>query len=121
MLDQNRLGNHRSDAAWSCKPNYGHDQVNEEDQEVAHAASYQNQKTLSIRPRSAIRQGQVKQYHKEGRALRTETTINNTLDFGIGKRIHNLPALREVGFQANRRLLETERITHDCIMAEEAF
>ena len=27
----------------------------------------------------------IKQYHKEGRALRTETTINDTRDFGIGK------------------------------------
>src|SRR5664280_905921 len=36
----------------------------------------------------------IKQYHKEGRALRTETTINNTRDFGIGKRLTNLPALR---------------------------
>lgn len=63
----------------------------------------------------------IKQYHKEGRALRTETTINNARDFGIGKRLHNLPALREVGFQANRRLLQTERITHDCILAEETF
>ncbi len=52
----------------------------------------------------------IKQYHKEGQALRTETTINNTRDFQIGKRIHNLPALREIGFQANRRLLQTERI-----------
>ena len=26
----------------------------------------------------------IKQYHKQGRALRTETTINNTRDFGIG-------------------------------------
>ena len=63
----------------------------------------------------------IKQYHKEGRALRTETTINDARDFGIGKRVHNLPALREVGFQANRRLLKTERISHDCIMAEETF
>ena len=44
----------------------------------------------------------IKQYHKEGRALRTETTINNSRDFGIGKRLTNLPALREVGFTANR-------------------
>ena len=29
----------------------------------------------------------IKQYHKEGRALRTETTINNTRDFAIGKRL----------------------------------
>src|SRR5713226_6621107 len=55
----------------------------------------------------------IKQYHKEGRALRTETTINDTRDFYIGKRLKNLPALRQtpappqvrVGFQANRRLL----------------
>ena len=40
----------------------------------------------------------IKQYHKEGRALRTETTINNTYDFNIGKRLTNLPALRQIGF-----------------------
>jgi hypothetical protein len=39
----------------------------------------------------------IKQYHKEGRALRTETTINDTCDFQIGKRLTNLPALREIG------------------------
>jgi hypothetical protein len=50
----------------------------------------------------------IKQYHKEGRTLRTETTINNTRDFDIGKRLHNLPALRAVGFQANRRLLDVQ-------------
>src|SRR3984957_12313839 len=27
----------------------------------------------------------IKQYHKEGRALRTETTINNAKDFNVGK------------------------------------
>jgi hypothetical protein len=51
----------------------------------------------------------IKQYDKEGRALRTETTINNTQDFYIGKRLHNLPALRLIGFRANRRLLEVEK------------
>lgn len=63
----------------------------------------------------------IKQYHKEGRALRTETTINDTRDFGIGKRLCNLPALREVGFQANRRLLHVQTISHDCALGEEAF
>jgi DNA-binding HxlR family transcriptional regulator len=63
----------------------------------------------------------IKQYHKEGRALRTETTINNARDFYVGKRLHNLPRLRQIGFQANRRLLEVEKISHDCILAEEAF
>jgi hypothetical protein len=63
----------------------------------------------------------IKQYHKEGRALRTETTINNTRDFKIGKRLHNLPALREVGFKANRRLLDVQRISHDCSIGERGF
>jgi hypothetical protein len=63
----------------------------------------------------------IKQYHKEGRALRTETTINDTRDFRIGKRLKNLPALREVGFQANRRLLDVQRISHDCNLGEDAF
>jgi hypothetical protein len=63
----------------------------------------------------------VKQYHKEGVALRTETTINNTRDFGIGKRLHNLPALREVGFRANRRLLDVQRISHDPAIGEAVF
>ncbi|MGH9230975.1 MAG: hypothetical protein ACRD07_19980 [Acidimicrobiales bacterium] len=55
----------------------------------------------------------VKQYHKEGVALRTETTVNDTRDFGVGKRLPNLPALREIGFNANRRLLAVQRISHD--------
>lgn len=63
----------------------------------------------------------LKQYHKEGRALRTETTINNTYDFGVGRRLHNLPKLRQVGFAANRRVLEVEKLTHDCHLGTEAF
>jgi len=63
----------------------------------------------------------IKQYHKEGRALRTETTINNTRDFGIRRSLHNLPALRQVGFQANRRLLDVQQISHDCSIGEDAF
>jgi hypothetical protein len=63
----------------------------------------------------------IKQYHKENRALRTETTINNTYDFGIGRRLRNLPKLRQIGFAANRRLLESERLSHDCILSEAAL
>jgi hypothetical protein len=57
----------------------------------------------------------IKQYHKEGKALRTETTINDAHDFGIGKRLVNLPALREIGFSANRRLLGVQGLDHDPI------
>jgi hypothetical protein len=63
----------------------------------------------------------IKQYHKEGRALRTETTLNDTRDFAIGKRLHNLPALRKIGFKANRRLLDVQRLSHDCLIGDDAF
>jgi hypothetical protein len=63
----------------------------------------------------------IKQYHKEGRALRTETTISNTRDFGIGKLLKNLPELRRAGFQANRRLLDVQTVSHDCAIGEDAF
>jgi hypothetical protein len=55
----------------------------------------------------------IKQYRKLGKALRTETTINDTRDFGIGKRLANLPALRQAGFTANRRLLGAQMLSHD--------
>jgi hypothetical protein len=63
----------------------------------------------------------IKQYFKEGRALRTETTINNTHDFRVGRSLNNLPTLRAIGFAANRRLLEIETISQDCTLAEELF
>jgi hypothetical protein len=68
-----------------------------------------------------FKHSKIKQYHKEGRALRTETTINDTGDFQIGRRLVNLPALREVGFTANRRLLDVQRLTHDPATGEHAL
>ncbi len=75
----------------------------------------------SIVARRPIRTVRIKQYHKEGRALRTETTINDTRDFKVGKRLHNLLALRKIGFQANRRLLDVQKISHDCTLDQAAF
>jgi hypothetical protein len=62
------------------------------------------------------KRSKIKQYHKEGKALRTETTINDTYDFNIGRGLHNLAALRQVGFNANRRLLDVQRTSHDPIL-----
>jgi hypothetical protein len=67
------------------------------------------------------KKARIKQYHKEGRAIRTETTINDTRDFNIRRRLKNLPELRKVGFAANRRLLDVQRLSHDATLGEEAF
>jgi hypothetical protein len=63
----------------------------------------------------------IKQYFKEGRGLRTETTINNPADFKVPKRLQSLPKLRQIGLQANRRLLDVQRISQDCAFGEAAF
>ncbi len=61
----------------------------------------------------------LKQYLKglapaaAGRGLRTELTVNDTRDFGIGRGLTNLAALRQVGFQATRRLLDVQRLSLD--------
>jgi hypothetical protein len=73
--------------------------------------------SLHIRYKST----KIKQYFKEERALRTETTINDSRDFALGRRLHNLPALRAIGFTANRRVLEVERISQDCQLGEALF
>jgi hypothetical protein len=58
----------------------------------------------------------VKQYLKEGRALRTETTINDPEDFGVGRTLNatNWLALTRVGRQVNERLLTAQLAACDC-------
>jgi hypothetical protein len=63
----------------------------------------------------------VKQYFKENRALRTETTINNPHDFGVDKGLRNWIYLRQLGTAINHRLLETERFSQDCLLSSESF
>lgn len=63
----------------------------------------------------------VKQYFKENRALRTETTINNPPDFGVDKGLRNWVYLRQLGTAINRRLLETEQVSQDCLLSCQSF
>jgi hypothetical protein len=60
----------------------------------------------------------IKQYFKEGRALRTETTFNDTLDFGVPRGLRNFVHLRTLGLGINTRLLELERVADDCGLAD---
>lgn len=62
---------------------------------------------LRLRYRKAV----LKQYLKEGRALRTEVTFNDPRDVGIGRRLENLPALRRRAEEIGDRLLALERTT----------
>ena len=61
--------------------------------------------TNSVTPSLHVdyKHSRIKQYHKEGQALRTETTINDTDDSALGRRLPHLATLCQVGFAANRR------------------
>jgi hypothetical protein len=68
----------------------------------------------------------AKQYHKAGddkvpRALRTEAILNDARDFRISRSLANLPKLKEIGFAINRRMLQVEQVSHDCLVGEEDF
>jgi len=63
----------------------------------------------------------VKQYFKENRALRTETTINDPKDFGVGKDISHLSHLQKIGRQINQRLLDVQRVSHNCGLSGESI
>jgi hypothetical protein len=63
----------------------------------------------------------LKQAFKEGRALRTELTVNDAGDFGLGRKLANLPAVRELGFPATRRLLHVQKASPDFAFSEAVF
>ena len=58
----------------------------------------------------------LKQYLKDGRALRTEMMFNNTQDFGFKRGLQNFTSLFVLGCQFNCRLLEQEQIGQDCFL-----
>ena len=67
------------------------------------------------------KRSRIKQYHKEGRALRTETVINDTYDFDVGRLLSNLDDLKKIGFAANRRLLDAQCLSHDCLIGDDVL
>jgi len=60
------------------------------------------------------------QYFKEGRALRTESTFNDPRDFGVKKSLSNFGYLQTLGRHINRRLLDVQRVSHNCGLSGES-
>jgi len=67
------------------------------------------------------RRSRVKQYLKDGRALRIETVVNSPDDLGCPRRLHNLPELQARARAINTRLLETEKVGQGCVFDSPAF
>ena len=71
------------------------------------------QPTLRIHYKHSV----LKQYLKDGRALRTEMMFNNTRDFDLTRGIQNFACFFELGHEFNRRLLEQEQVSEDCFVS----
>jgi hypothetical protein len=67
------------------------------------------------------RRSRVKQYLKDGRALRIETVVNSPDDLGVARRLHNLPELQARARAINTRLLETEKVGQGCVFDSPAL
>jgi len=63
----------------------------------------------------------VRQYLKDGTALRIETVINNPSDLRINRRLDNLPELQDKARAINAFLLETETAGQDTVLVSPAF
>ena len=63
----------------------------------------------------------IKQYLKDGRAMRIETVINAPRDLGCNARLPNLDELQAKARAANHRILETERAGQGTVLASPAF
>ena len=63
----------------------------------------------------------VKQYLKQGRAIRIETVVNDTRDFEIGRRLAHLPEISATVRHVNHRLLMIERAGQACGLESAIF
>jgi hypothetical protein len=63
----------------------------------------------------------VKQYLKDGRAIRIETVINSPRDLRCNARLPNLADLQDKARAINRRILDAERAGQGTVLASPAF
>jgi hypothetical protein len=67
------------------------------------------------------RDSRIKQYLKEGRALRIETVVNAPGDLGCQRRLRNLDELQAKARAANARLLAVQQAGQDCAISTSLF
>jgi hypothetical protein len=69
----------------------------------------------------SCKHSRIKQYLKDGRAMRIETVVNTPRDLGCNARLPSLDALQAKARAANRRILEAERAGQGTVLASPAL
>ncbi|CAN5367206.1 hypothetical protein BH23ACT6_BH23ACT6_18380 [soil metagenome] len=68
-----------------------------------------------------FKHSRIKQYLKDGRALRIETVVNSPTDLRVLRRLEHLDELVAKARDINRRLLDTERVGQGCVLESPAY
>src|SRR3990170_2325637 len=77
--------------------------------------------TIGVTVNADYKHSRIKQYLKDGRALRIETVINSPDDLLCKRRLQHLDELQAKARDVNARLLDTERFGQGCVLASPAF
>jgi hypothetical protein len=76
---------------------------------------------VEVTVNACYKHSRLKQYLKDGRALRIETVINAPNDLGCQRRLPNLDELQAKARAVNARLLHAERVGQGCVLASPVF
>jgi hypothetical protein len=68
-----------------------------------------------------FKHSRIKQYLKDGRALRIETVVNSPTDLRVLRRLEHLGELVAKARDINHRLLDTERVGQGCVLESPAY
>jgi hypothetical protein len=68
-----------------------------------------------------FKHSRVKQYLKDGRAMRIETVVNDTTDLGVRRRLEHFDELSATARAINHRIVEAERVGQGAVLASPAF
>jgi hypothetical protein len=89
--------------------------------EPAYKTRIDTRDTVGVTVNADYKHSRVKQYLKDGRALRIETVINDPGDLICKRRLQHLDELQAKARAVNARLLDTERVGQGCVLASPAF
>lgn len=78
-------------------------------------------RTHGVTVNAFYKHSRIKQYLKDGRAMRIETVINDTRDLGVLRRLEHFDELSAAARDVNRRMVEAERVGQGCVLASPAF
>ncbi len=90
-------------------------------QEQTYKTRIETRDTIGVTLNADYKHSRIKQYLKDGRALRVETVMNDAGDLLCRRRLEHLDELQTKARAVNDRLLDTERVGQGCVRASPAF